>query len=84
MIIKAESRKRGFKPDPNKPLYVNYAFYYKPSRGRYPDEVNLQCFYNDAIEKSGLIKNDRKIKIKDSKYRINKHLKPRVEIEIWD
>jgi Holliday junction resolvase RusA-like endonuclease len=64
------------------PINVKIHFHYKSGRGRTPDVDNLLKFALDAIEKSGIVKNDRLITVKEMTYDCSKTENPRTEIII--
>lgn len=75
-------KRKGGLWDATKPVNVKIHFHYKSGRGRTPDVDNLLKFTLDAIEKSGIVKNDRLITVKEMLYDCGKDENPRTEIEI--
>jgi predicted transport protein len=87
LAYKEECRKRGIKlRDPRKHLTVHVKYFYQEKRkNSYKDEANLNCWLADCIEKSGIIFNDKILRILVDDYQHRKDEKnPRTVIEICD
>ncbi len=72
--------------DPKSPLRPKVHFYYKVKRGPGPDRVNLEQFLCDALQKSGIVENDRKVFISydGDGLTVGKDVEGRTEIIIYD
>ena len=69
--------------DPKNPLIIYVVYFYREKRrDQYPDETNLNSFLADIIEKSGLVYNDKILKIIVDEYWHNKEIEGRTEIII--
>jgi hypothetical protein len=71
--------------DPRKHLIVHVKYFYKEKRkNSYKDEANLNCWLADCIEKSGIIYNDKILRIIVDDYQHSKEIEGRTEIIIED